>query len=101
MLFSQKRQIAPQFPGGVANLKEQLTRNLRREFKDFEDHPQTLRINFSVTEKGKSFNGTAPGFIDQKVQKKIARAVRRLPRFKPGKADGIAITSDVSIEIEL
>jgi len=100
-LFSQKRQIAPVFPGGTAQLRKELLKNLEKEFKDFGDHPETLRINFSVTKRGKSFNGSAPGITDPKVQKKIAKAVRRLPRFKPGKANGVAIVSDISIEVEL
>jgi len=100
-LFSQKRQIAPVFPGGTAQLRIELLKNLEKEFKDFGEHPENLRINFSVTKRGKSFNGSAPGITDPKVQKKIARAVRRLPRFKPGKANGVAIVSDISIEVEL
>ena len=100
-LFSQKRQIAPVFPGGVNQLKTELINNLRKEFKDYKDHPSTIRINFSVTKRGRPINGTAPQFDDRIVQKKIAKAVRRLPRFKPGSANGKAITSDMSIEVML
>ncbi len=99
--FSQKRQIGPQFPGGIQELRKGLKENLKKEFKDFEEHPATVRINFSVTKKGRPFNGSAPDFTDPKVQKKIAKAVRRLPRFKPGSANGVAILSDISIEIDL
>lgn len=100
-LFSQKRQLAPVFPGGTAQLRKELVKNLKKEFRDFADHPTTFRVNFSVTKKGRPVNGSAPGSFDKKVQKKIAKAVRRLPRFKPGTANGIATVSDVSIEIEL
>lgn len=100
-LFSQKRQIAPVFPGGITELRKELIKNLNKEFKDLEEHPGTFRINFSVTKRGKSFNGSAPGVTDPKVIKKIAKAVRRLPRFKPGYANGEAVVSDISIEIEL
>ena len=100
-LFSQKLQIAPVFPGGVNQLKTELIKNLRKEFKDFKDHPSTIRINFSVTKRGRPVNGTAPQFDDSIVQKKIAKAVRKLPRFKPGSANGKVIISDVSIEVKL
>lgn len=100
-LLSQNRQVSPVFPGGVVQLKAQLTKTIRKEFRDYQEHPSTIRINFSVTKKGRPFNGTAPQIKDVKVQRKIAKAIRKLPRFTPGTADGQAIVSDVSIEIEL
>jgi len=82
-------------------LRKELVKNLQKEFSDFRDHPSTIRVNFSINRRGRPFNGSAPGLDDYRVQKKIARAVRRLPRFKPGSANGIIIVSDVSIEVEL
>lgn len=98
----QKRQISPQYPGGVSELKKDLYYNLKRSSgKTSTAHPVSFRLNFSVDKRGKAFNAQISGIENPDLEKRVAKAVKKLSRFKPGIANGKKIRCDMSIEIEL
>ncbi|MBP1671614.1 MAG: hypothetical protein H6Q22_1186 [Bacteroidetes bacterium] len=98
----QNRQIAPLFPGGVSELKKELYSNLNRKSKGEKiSYPVSFRLNFSVDKRGKAFNASIYGIDDPVLMKRVSKAVKKLSRFKPGRANGEPIRCDVSIELDL
>ncbi len=79
----------PSFPGGEKALQETLYKNLRYPSSAMEKGIEgKVFIKFIITKDGSVANVTVSRSIDQALDQAAVDAIKKLPKFTPGKKDG-------------
>jgi TonB family protein len=90
----------PQFPGGPEKLKEFLKENMRypKELKGSGIQGRVI-VTFVVKKNGKLSKAKVVRSIDPAFNKEALRLVRKMPRWIPGKQNGINVNVRYTIPI--
>jgi protein TonB len=82
----------PMFPGGDPALMKYIGSNLQYPASAIENNIQgKVIVRFCVAADGSINQITILKGIDQEIDKEAVRVVTKLPAFKPGKKDGVAV----------
>jgi len=82
----------PMFPGGDAALMKYISSNLQYPSNAQENNVQgKVIIRFCVTAEGGINQITVLKGVDNDLDKEAMRVVNKLPAFKPGKKEGVAV----------
>lgn len=90
----------PQFHGGEDALNKYLLNNLKYPVVAEENGIQGLvNVSFIVRRDGTITDIKAVGPVDPSLAKEAVRLVKAMPRWEPGKANGLAVNAGRTIPI--
>lgn len=90
----------PQFHGGEDALNKYLLNNLKYPVVAEENGIQGLvNVSFIVRRDGTITDIKAVGTVDPSLAKEAVRLVKAMPRWEPGKANGLAVNAGRTIPI--
>lgn len=98
-IFEAVEQQA-QFPGGPGALNKWLSNNLR-----YPEIPQQngvqgrVIVQFVVERDGSISNPTVARGVDKDLDKEALRVVRKMPKWQPGKNNGVAVRSRFTLPV--
>jgi periplasmic protein TonB len=82
----------PMFPGGEAALMKYIASNIEYPLNSAENNVQgKVIIRFCVTAEGGINQISVLKGVDSDLDKEAVRVVNKLPAFKPGKKEGVAV----------
>jgi len=82
-------QEMPTFPGGDKALMQALYKNLRYPEEAYNNNIEgKVLVKFVITREGTVTNATIIRSADPSLDKAALEAVKKLPKFNPGKQDG-------------
>lgn len=99
-VFQNKREVAPEFPGGINALVKFLSDNLKYPTvcKELKIQGKVL-VKFTVKSDGSIGNVRVTKSVDTRLDKEAIRLVKSMPRWTPGTQDGKPVSVDFTLPI--
>lgn len=95
-----KREVAPEFPGGITALVEFLSKNLKYPTVCKEQKIQgKVLVKFTVKSDGSISNIRVTKPVDIYLDKEAVRVVKSMPRWTPGTQDGKPVNVEYTLPI--
>lgn len=99
-VFQDKKEVAPEFPGGFKALVKFLSVNLRyptvcRELKI----QGKVLVKFTVKADGTIANIRITKSVDTYLDKEAIRVVKSMPRWNPGTQEGKPVNMEITLPI--
>lgn len=100
VVFQNKREVAPEFPGGFNALVQFISKNLK--------YPKVCRelkiqgrvvVKFTVKSDGSIDNVRVSKSVDINLDKEAVRLVKSMPRWTPGTQDGKPVNVEFTLPI--
>lgn len=89
-----------EFPGGQAALMKYLSNNIRYpEVAQQNDIQGRVVVKFVVEKDGSIGNVTIARGVDKDLDKEAIRVVKRMPKWQPGKNNGVAVRSYFTLPV--
>ncbi len=93
-------QEMPSFPGGDKALVSTLYKNLRYPAEAYENNIEgKVLVRFVVSKDGSVMNPSIIRSADPELDKAALDAIKKLPKFIPGKQDGMPVNVYYSLPI--
>ncbi len=93
-------EVAPEYPGGNAEMFKFLARNIKYPRRAFDADVQgKVFVNFVVTPDGEVKDVTVLKGIGHGCDEEAARVVSKFPKWVPGKQDGKAVSVKFTVPI--
>ena len=88
-VFQNKREVAPEFPGGINALVKFISDNLKYPTvcKELKIQGKVM-VKFTVKSDGSIGNVRITKSVDTNLDKEAVRLVKSMPRWTPGTQDG-------------
>ena len=88
-----KREVSPEFPGGITALVQFLSKNLK--------FPTVCKVlvKFTVKSDGSISNIRVTKSVDPYLDKEAVRVVKSMPRWIPGTQDGKPVNVEYTLPI--
>jgi len=94
-------EVMPQFPGGTKALLKYLSSNLKYPAQALKNEIQgKVYIRFIVTENGDIAKATVMRSLNKDCDKEALRVIRNMPKWKPGKQNGVRVPVYYTIPIQ-
>ncbi len=99
-VFQNKREVAPEFPGGINALVKFLSDNLKYPTvcKELKIQGKVL-VKFTVKSDGSIGNVRVTKSVDTRLDKEAIRLVKSMPRWTPGTQDGKPVSVEFTLPI--
>ena len=98
--FQNKREVAPEFPGGFNALVEFISKNLKYPKVCQESKVQgRVLVKFTVKSDGSISNIRVTKPVDIYLDKEAVRVVKSMPRWTPGTQDGKPVNVEYTLPI--
>lgn len=99
-VFQNKREVAPEFPGGINALVKFLSDNLKYPTvcKELKIQGKVL-VKFTVKSDGSIGNVRVTKSVDTRLDKEAIRLVKSMPRWTPGTQDGKPVSVEYTLPI--
>lgn len=95
-----KREVAPEFPGGITALVQFLSKNLKYPTVCKEQKIQgKVLVKFTVKSDGSISNIRVTRSVDPYLDKEAIRVVKSMPRWTPGTQDGKPVSVEYTLPI--
>lgn len=95
-----KREVAPEFPGGITALVQFLSKNLKYPTVCKEQKIQgKVLMKFTVKSDGSISNIRVTKSVDPYLDKEAVRVVKSMPRWIPGTQDGKPVSVEYTLPI--
>lgn len=99
-ILQDKREVAPEFPGGFNALVEFISKNLKYPKVCQESGIQgRVVVKFTVKSDGSIDNVQVPNPVDYYLDKEAIRLVKSMPRWKPGTQDDNPVDMEFTLPI--
>ena len=99
-ILQDKREVAPEFPGGFNALVEFISKNLKYPKVCQESWIQgRVVVKFTVKSDGSIDNVRVPNPVDYYLDKEAIRLVKSMPRWKPGTQDDNPVDMEFTLPI--
>jgi TonB family C-terminal domain len=94
-------EVMPQFPGGTKALSRYISSNLKYPAQALKNEIQgKVYIRFIVTENGDITKATVMRSLNKDCDKEAIRVIRNMPKWKPGKQNGVRVPVYYTIPIQ-
>ena len=98
-VFTAVEQM-PQFPGGEAELMKYLSKNIKYPTMAMENNIQgRVVVQFVVTKTGSIGEVKVVRSVDRDLDREAIRVVKKMPRWQPGKNNGVAVRSYFNLPV--
>lgn len=95
-----KREVSPEFPGGITALVQFLSKNLKFPTVCKEQKIQgKVLVKFTVKSDGSISNIRVTKSVDPYLDKEAVRVVKSMPRWIPGTQDGKPVNVEYTLPI--
>ena len=93
----------PEYPGGEEAMMKYLVENIKlEELEPMEDVPQTLYLSFVIDTDGSVTNvKVLRSSLNQSLDNAGLKAVKNMPKWKPGRQDGREVKVGFTIPIKV
>ena len=99
-IFQNKRETAPEFPGGFNALVEFISKNLKypKVCQEMKIQGRVV-VKFTVKSDGSIDNVRVPKPVDIYLDKEAVRLVKSMPHWTPGTQDGKPVDVEFTLPI--
>ncbi len=99
-VFQNKREVAPEFPGGINALVKFISDNLKYPTvcKELKIQGKVM-VKFTVKSDGSIGNVRITKSVDTNLDKEAVRLVKSMPRWTPGTQDGKPVNVEFTLPI--
>lgn len=99
-VFQNKREVTPEFPGGINALVKFISDNLKYPIvcKELKIQGKVM-VKFTVKSDGSIGNVRVTKSVDTNLDKEAVRLVKSMPRWTPGTQDGKPVNVEFTLPI--